>query len=82
VPSSDRVAPTSPHMTGGASPNLLEGWPTCHEWCGWLEMFVTLVELPCHVSDPCDASFEPLMINRLEISGGEALEDLSHESVT
>jgi hypothetical protein len=44
-------------------------------------MFVTLVELPCHVSNPCDASFEPLMMNRLEISGGEALEDLSHGSV-
>jgi hypothetical protein len=45
-------------------------------------MFVTLVVLPCHVSDLCDASFEPLMMNRLDINGGEALEDLSHGSVT
>jgi hypothetical protein len=45
-------------------------------------MFVTLVELPRHVSDSCDASFEPLMMNRLEINGREALEDLSHGSVT
>jgi hypothetical protein len=37
--------------------------------------------LPHHVSDLCDASFKPLMMNRLEISGGEALEDLSHGSV-
>jgi hypothetical protein len=43
-------------------------------------MFVLLVELPRHVNDPCDASFEPLMMNQLEISGGEALEDLSHGS--
>jgi hypothetical protein len=41
-----------------------------------------MIMLSCHVSDPCDASFEPLMRNRLEISGGEALEDLSHGSMT
>ena len=44
-------------------------------------MFVMLVVLAHHVSDPCDASFEPLMLNQLEINGGEALEDLSHGSV-
>ena len=41
-----------------------------------------LVVLARHVSDPCDASFEPLMLNRLKINGGEALEDLLHGSVT
>jgi hypothetical protein len=69
-------------MAGGASPKILEGCPHVMSGCGWLEMFVTLVKLPHHVSDPCDASFKPLMMNQLEISGGEALEDLSHGSVT
>ena len=56
-----------PHVTSG---------------CGWVEMFVTLVVLPWHVSDSCDASLKPLMLIQLEMNGGEALEDLSHGSMT